>query len=89
MTNCTHKSFSFPRVNCRAVEASFQGGDVTSDGGVLLLRQADRLLGLSEAVARVLVDQFSASFKRAPKKLIRDFDVTDDSVHGNQERRFF
>ena len=46
MTNCTQESFEFPRVNGRAVEASFSGGEITSDGGVLLLRQADRRLGL-------------------------------------------
>lgn len=37
----------------------------------------------------VLVDQFIASFKRAPKKLILDFDATDDAVHGEQHGRFF
>ena len=35
------------------------------------------------------MDQFIASFKRAPRKLILDFDATDDPVHGNQEGRFF
>ena len=143
------------------------GGDITSDGGVLLLRQADRLTGLSDSIARalsdprrqascdhdvpglvrqrlyaialgyedlndhdglrqdvalqtaverdqwlasastlcrfenradretawrlheVLLDQFIASFKRAPKKLILDFDATDDPVHGEQDGRFF
>jgi hypothetical protein len=149
------------------VEAKFDGGDITSDGGVLLLRQVDQRLGLSAAVTRalvdprrqasclhqgetlvrqrlyalalgyedlndhqslrtdvamqtaveresvlassatlcrwenradreaawklheVLVDQFIASFKRAPKKLVLDFDATDDVVHGSQEGRFF
>lgn len=167
MTNCTQESFEFPAVNRRRVEANFQGGDITSDGGVLLLQQADRRLGLSKAVARtlhdprrqasvdhnnlsllrqrvyalalgyedlndhenlrldpaiqtalgrseelassptlcrwenradrqtavrmheVIVEQFIASFKKAPKKLILDFDATDDRVHGNQEGRFF
>ncbi len=37
----------------------------------------------------VLVDQFVGSFKRAPKKLVLDFDATDDVVHGKQEGRFF
>ena len=36
MTNCTQKSFQFPVCNRRRVEANFQGGDITSDGGVLL-----------------------------------------------------
>ena len=56
MTNCTQESFEFPCVNRRLVEASFEGGDITSDGGVLLLRQADHRLGLSTAVAVALSD---------------------------------
>lgn len=36
------------------MEANFRGGDITSDGGVLLLHKVDRHLGLSEAVARAL-----------------------------------
>ena len=167
MTQCTQESFTFPVCKRRTVEANFQGGDITSDGGVLLLRQADRRLGLTEAVARalddprrqascdhdglsllrqrvyalalgyedlndhqalrldlaiqtalgrtavlassstlcrwenradreaagriheVIVEQFIASLKKAPKKLILDFDATDDVVHGQQEGRFF
>ena len=167
MTKCYQRSFEFPRVNRRIVEARFDGGDITSDGGVLLLRQADRLTGLSDSITRtlsdprrqascdhdvpglvrqrlyaialgyedlndhdglrqdvalqtaverdqwlasastlcrfenradretawrlheVLLDQFIASFKRAPKKLILDFDATDDPVHGEQDGRFF
>ena len=56
MTNCTQESFQFPVLKRRIVEANFQGGDITSDGGVLLLQQVDRRLGLSEAVARTLDD---------------------------------
>jgi hypothetical protein len=37
----------------------------------------------------VLVEQFIDSFKRAPRKLVLDFDATDDRVHGAQEGRFF
>jgi len=167
VTKCYQRTFEFPPVNRRLVEANFDGGDISSDGGVLLLRQADRLIGLSDAIAQaltdsrraascdhdlksllrqrlyaislgyedlndhealrqdvalqtaverdqslasastlcrfenqadresawrlheVLVDQFVASFKRAPKKLILDFDATDDPVHGEQDGRFF
>ena len=167
MTNCTQESFDFPPLKRREVHVNFHGGDITSDGGVLLLRQVDQRLGLSKAVARaladprrqascvhdglsllkqrlyalalgyedlndhqslradvaiqtaverdtvlassatlcrwenradreaawklheVLVEQFIASFKRAPKKLVLDFDATDDVVHGKQEGRFF
>ena len=56
MTKCYQRTLEFPRVNRRLVETDFSGGDITSDGGVLLLRQADRLLGLSAAIAHALPD---------------------------------
>ena len=56
MTQCYQNAFEFPRVRRRVVEARFNGGELTSDGGSLLLRQADRYLGLTDAVARALED---------------------------------
>ena len=41
------------------------------------------------AMSVVLVDQFIASFSKPPKKLVLDFDATDDPLHGRQEGRFF
>ncbi len=38
MTKCTQESFNFPEVKKRIIEVNFQGGDITSDGGVMLLR---------------------------------------------------
>jgi hypothetical protein len=55
-TVCNPELFVFPAVKKRQVTASFTGGDVTSDGGLLLLRQADRKLGLSKALAAMLPD---------------------------------
>lgn len=40
-------------------------------------------------IAKVLVEVFIASHKKAPKELTLDFDATDDPVHGNQVNRFF
>jgi hypothetical protein len=40
----------------KAVVADFDGGDLTSDGGVVLLAQADRKIGLSAALATALRD---------------------------------
>lgn len=37
----------------------------------------------------VFVEKFIASHKRPPKKVVLDFDATDDRVHGQQEERFF
>ena len=55
-TVCNPELFQFPAVKKRKVTASFSGGDVTGDGGILLLRQADRQAGLTKALAAVLPD---------------------------------
>lgn len=56
MPNCTQPELTFPSSDRRKIEANFAGGDVSSDGGVLLLRQADRRLGLVAALDAVLHD---------------------------------
>jgi hypothetical protein len=56
MPKCTADEMDFGRLGRRVIEANFQGGAISSDGGVLLVRQMDRKLGLSEAVAAVLPD---------------------------------
>ena len=56
MTECNLPSFVFPSVRQRQIEASFDGGDVTSDGGALLLRQVDRRLGLTARASRAFSD---------------------------------
>jgi hypothetical protein len=167
VTECNNKFVEFPSCKRRKVGANFGGGDVTSDGGVLLLRQVDRRLGLTAkvshslsdsrrkascehdirsllrqrvyglalghedvndheilrndpafqtsvdrdrllassatlcrfenradretawAIHKVMVQEFISSHKRAPKRLILDFDATDDTVHGNQDGRFY
>ena len=55
-TVCNAEVFSFPAVKKRVVQASFTGGNVSSDGGIALLRQTDRRLGLTKALAQVLPD---------------------------------
>ena len=37
----------------------------------------------------MIVEKFISSFKTPPKRLILDFDATDDTVHGQQVGRFF
>ncbi|WXG52737.1 MAG: transposase [Candidatus Sedimenticola sp. (ex Thyasira tokunagai)] len=56
MTNCNQTVLEFPVLKRRKVQAEFSGGDITSDGGVLLLRQIDRRLGLMKAVDAVIPD---------------------------------
>ena len=57
MTECTQGAFDFPPVKRRRVQAEFSGGEVTSDGGVMLLRQADRRTGLMKAIDRAVPDR--------------------------------
>ena len=56
MPNCTQQGLDFGRIGRRVIEADFSGGDLSSDGGLLLLRKADQRIGLSKAVAAVLSD---------------------------------
>ena len=56
MTNCTEERIEFPSLKRRKVEAEFSGGDVSSDGGVLLLREIDRKLKLTQQICDVIPD---------------------------------
>jgi hypothetical protein len=56
MPKCTNSRIEFGRFGRRIIEADFSGGDLSSDGGLLLLRQLDRHLGLTRAVAAALPD---------------------------------
>jgi hypothetical protein len=46
----------FGRLGRRTIEANFEGGALSSDGGLMLLRQVDQRIGLSRAVATALHD---------------------------------
>lgn len=60
MPNCTEEigteKIDFGRLGRRVVEGRFDGGSMTSDGGVMLLGQTDRKLGLLDAAARCIPD---------------------------------
>jgi hypothetical protein len=51
-----NQSLLFDDLGPRRVQADFSGGTLSSDGGVLLLRQVDRALGLSRALAGCFTD---------------------------------
>jgi len=171
MTECNSRRIEFSSLKRKKVQADFDGGQITSDAGAVLLREVDRRIGMIDAInrcipdprnqemilhdqrtllaqrifgialgyedlndhqtlrddpmfqavtergideeqplgspstlcrlenritrrslwamAKVFVDQFVASHRRAPKELILDFDATDDRIHGGQEGRFF
>ena len=167
MTLCTTKPIEFSRCKSRKVQVNFNGGEITSDAGVMLLHRADKIINLTQRIAstvndprdkkkikhsiqailrqrvygialgyedlndhstlrkdtaiqtavgkdddlassstlcrfenfadrqacwdmsKALVEIFIESFKKPPKKIVLDFDATDDPVHGNQLGRFY
>jgi hypothetical protein len=52
----------FQDLGSRQVVADFSGGNLSSDGGVLFLRQTDKNLGLTSELARCFVDLRDARF---------------------------
>lgn len=56
MTECNQERFSFAAHFSRRVEAGFTAGQVSSDGGALLLRQADRRIDLLGRLAGCFSD---------------------------------
>lgn len=56
MPKCTDAKIEFGRFGRRVIEADFSGGELSSDGGLLLLRQLDAHLGLSRAAAAAIPD---------------------------------
>jgi hypothetical protein len=66
MTECKQESFSFAAHFSRRVEVSFTAGQVSSDGGALLLRQTDGRIGLLKRVASCFMDRRSPLFIQHP-----------------------
>lgn len=60
--------FSFPAIGRKKITAAFDGGRLTSDGGVLLLAQAERAMGLCRRLAACIADP------RDPARVIHRLD---------------
>src|SRR5260370_40748180 len=56
MTECNQSAFPFEAHFSRQVVAQFDGAHMTTDGGALLLREADRKIGLLKRVGRCFTD---------------------------------
>ena len=61
MTDDSLLPFCFPAIGRKKVTAAFDGGRLSSDGGVMLLAQAERRLGLAERIAAVIPNGRDAS----------------------------
>jgi hypothetical protein len=55
-TECNQSSFEFHSLNQRKVIARFDGGNITSDAGVLLLREVEKRTGLIGGLAQCFRD---------------------------------
>ena len=64
MMNDTLLPFAFPAVDGKKVTAAFDGGRLTSNGGVMLLALAERRLGLAARLARLFPD------RREPARIV-------------------
>ena len=58
-TECNADPFGFAPVGRREVVGSFDGGSITSDAGGLLVRQTDRVIGLTKRLAGCFHDHRS------------------------------
>lgn len=67
MVDDTVPCFGFPAVGRKKVTAAFDGGRLTSDGGVMLLSLAERRLGIAERLARLIPD------RRDPTRITHSF----------------
>ena len=63
MTNCIPNKVQFSSCNGLKVEAEFVKEEITSDGGVLLLKEIDRKLKLTERLCKIIPD------KRDPSRI--------------------
>lgn len=57
MPDGTTATFLFPAVGRKKISAAFDAGRLSSDGGVMLLAQAERRFGIAERLARFIPDQ--------------------------------
>ena len=68
----------------KEVVARFDGGRLSSDGGLLLLREIERRLAVAERLAACIEDP-----REVPRRITLDIDDTFDAVHGSQQLRLF
>ncbi len=62
MSDDTSTPFLFPAVGRKKVTAAFDGGRITSDGGVMLLAAAERRLGIADRLAALIADPRNPAF---------------------------
>jgi hypothetical protein len=64
MTECNAQPLLFSSLGHKKIVADFQGGDLTSDGGLPLLREVDRKIGLIDAIASYAACKIGGACRR-------------------------
>src|SRR4051794_37868260 len=62
MSDDTILPFGFPTIDRKKLIAAFDGGRITSDGGVLLLGVVERRLGIATRLAGLIADPRNPAF---------------------------
>lgn len=62
MTKCTSTPLTFSSLNHKSVQVNFEGGHITSDAGILLVREVDKQLQLTQQVGQVIQDNRHPSY---------------------------
>ena len=103
-TECIQTELDLGRSGARKLVGAFDGGAITSNGGVPLLAGADGKLRLAERLAACFTDhRMAEAIKHTLPDLLRqrifglalgyedliDLDATDDPLYGDQEGRHF
>jgi hypothetical protein len=70
MTQCSDPTIAFTPLPARPLRAEFSGGALTSDAGALLLREADRRLGLLDALDRCIPDPRDPDLVTHPQRAL-------------------
>lgn len=70
MTECNTAPLAFTSLGRRRLEADFAGGHLTTDAGALLLREADRRLGLLDALDAALPDPRHPALLTHPQRAL-------------------
>jgi hypothetical protein len=78
MTDATPLPFELPSVRRKKLTIDFDGGNQSSDGGLLLLREAERKLGVCERLAAAMPD------RRCAPHPARDFRAGDGARRGDR-----
>ncbi len=71
MTDCATQKMRFETETTLALEAAFDGGRITSDGGLLWMAEADSQLGLCEAIASCVPEWRKRKGRHSLTSLVR------------------